>query len=108
MLKVEVMEITEEEKNIVLKKRKDDARKAEMSECFAQVQELLARIEQLGGTVCLPSIGGKYVCHHSPIVRSTEVKLWRQNKGGAFERSFLTFPKIFGKIYIENKGERRK
>ena len=77
MLKVEVMEITEEEKNMVLKKRKDDARKAEMSECFAQVKELLARIEQLGGTVQLPSIGGKYVCHHSPTVHSTNVSLWR-------------------------------
>lgn len=77
MLKVEVMEITEEEKNMVLRKRKDDARKAEMDECFAQIKASLARIEQLGGTVCLPSIGGKYVCHHSPTVRSTNVSLWR-------------------------------
>lgn len=77
MLKVEVMEITEEEKNMVLKKRQDNARLAEMNECFTQVKELLARIEQLGGTVHLPSIGGKYVCHHSPIVRSAEVKLWK-------------------------------
>ena len=77
MLEVEVMEITEEEKNMVLKKRKDDARKAEMSECFAQVKELLARIEQLGGIVQQPSIGGKYVCHHSPTVRSTNISLWR-------------------------------
>ena len=77
MLKVEVMEITEEEKNMVLKKRKDNARTAEMNECFAQVKELLARIEQLGGAVHLPFIGGKYVCHHSPAVRSTEIKLWR-------------------------------
>ena len=77
MLKVEVMEITEEEKNMVLKKRKDDARKAEMNECFAQVKELLARIEQLGGTVQLPSIGGKYVAHHWPTVRSTNISLWK-------------------------------
>lgn len=79
MLEVEVMEITEEEKNMVLKKRKDDACKAEMSECFVQVKELLARIEQLGGIVRLPSIGGKYVCHHSPHVRSTDISLWRKN-----------------------------
>ena len=77
MLKVEVMVITEEEMNMVLNKRKDDARKAEMSECFAQVKELLARIEQLGGIVQLTSIGGKYVCHHSPTVRSTNISLWR-------------------------------
>lgn len=77
MLKVEVMEITEEEKNLVLRRRKDNARKAEMEECFTQVKELLARIEQLGGTVQLPSIGGKYVAHHWPIVHSTNISLWK-------------------------------
>ena len=76
MLEVEVMEITEEEKNMIMKNRKDNARKAEMIECFAQVKELLTRIEQLGGTVCLPSIGGKYVSHHSPIVHSAKIRLW--------------------------------
>lgn len=75
MLKVEVMEITEEEKNMVLRRRKDNARKAEMDECFAQVKELLARIDQLGGSVRLPSIGGKYVAHHSPAVHSTNISL---------------------------------
>ena len=77
MLKVEVMEITEEEKNMVLRKRKDSARKAEIDECFARVKELLARIEQLGGAVRLPSIGGKYVAHHSPAVHSTNISLWK-------------------------------
>lgn len=77
MLEVEVMEITEEEKNMIVKKRKEDARKAELDECFTQVKELLARIEQLGGTIYLPSIGGKYIAYHSPTVRSTNVGLWK-------------------------------
>lgn len=77
MLEVEVMEITEEEKNMIMKNRKDNARKAEMDECFVQVKELLARIEELGGVVCLPTIGGRYIGRHSPMVHSTEVKLWR-------------------------------
>lgn len=62
---------------MVLRKRKDNARKAEMDECFTQVKELLARIEQLGGVVRLPSIGGKYVAHHSPTVHSTNISLLR-------------------------------
>ena len=69
----EIMEISEQEKQILIAHRKEEARKAEIDNLYADVVEALARIEKLGGRVILPRIGGKYVSSHYPVVRSSSV-----------------------------------
>lgn len=69
----EVFEITEEEKQVLIARRKEEARKAEIDNLYADIVEALARIEQLGGRVILPAIGGKYISHHTPKVTAKDV-----------------------------------
>jgi hypothetical protein len=69
----EVFEITEEEKQMLIAHRKEEARKEKIDDLYADIVEALAQIEKLGGRIVLHSIGGKYVPYHKPIVLSSEV-----------------------------------
>ena len=70
---LEIMEISEKEKQMLLAHRKEEARKAKIDNLYADIVEALAQIEKLGGRIVLHSIGGKYVPYHKPTVLSSEV-----------------------------------
>lgn len=72
-MKIEVMEISEEEKQMLMKHRAEQARKAEIDECMREIQKNVKRIEELKGKVLLPAIGGKYISYHNPQVKSDEL-----------------------------------
>ena len=69
----EIMEISEQEKKMLLAHRKEEARKAKIDNLYADIVDALAQIEKLGGRIVLPSIGGKYVSYHRPVVLSSDV-----------------------------------
>ena len=69
----EIMEISEQEKKMLLVHRKEEARKAKIDNLYADIVDALAQIEKLGGRIVLPSIGGKYVPYHRPVVLSSDV-----------------------------------
>jgi hypothetical protein len=69
----EVFEITEKEKQVLIAHRTEEARKAEIDNLYADIVDALARIEQLGGRIILPAIGGKYISHHNPKVMAKDV-----------------------------------
>jgi hypothetical protein len=47
----EIMEITQEEKEKILRDRVETARKAEIDECVEIIKRALERIDELGGSV---------------------------------------------------------
>ena len=69
------LEITKEEVELVIQHRKETARKDRINELGDIIRSALAEIEQLGGSVHLPTIGGKYVSIHSPVVRSNNISV---------------------------------
>ena len=69
----EIMEISEQEKKMLLAHRREEARKAKIDSLYADIVDALAQIEKLGGRIVLPSIGGKYVPYHRPVVLSSDV-----------------------------------
>ena len=70
---VEVMEISEQEKEMLIAHRKEEARKAKIDDLYADIVDALIQIENLGGYIPLPPIGGKYVPYHTPKVHSYDV-----------------------------------
>lgn len=72
----EFMVLSEEEKQMLIKHRAEQARKAEIDDCMAMVIKSLERIEKLGGKVVLPRIGGAYVSSHHPRVYANSVSCW--------------------------------
>ena len=69
------MEVTKEEMEKILRDRVEAARNAELDECGAIIRRALHRIYELGGSVILPSVGGKYVSLHNPIVRENNISV---------------------------------
>ena len=72
---IEVMEITSEEKEKIVRDRVENERKEEIRECFATLNNCLSRIRELGGRVYLPAMGGKYVTRHFPRVSEGLLRL---------------------------------
>lgn len=72
-MNIEIMEISKEEKQMLMKHRAEQARKAEIDECMHELVKILKRIEELEGKVMLPGVGGKYVSYHYPRVKSTNL-----------------------------------
>ena len=70
---VEIMEVTKEEMDKILRDRVESARRAEIEACGEVIRHALHRIAQLKGSVELPSIGGKYVSLHHPRVREDNI-----------------------------------
>lgn len=75
-MNIEIMEISKEEKQMLMKHRAEQARKAEIDDCMAIIVKSLERIEKLGGKVILPRIGGAYVSSHHPRVYASDVSCW--------------------------------
>ena len=75
MENIVAMEISKEEANLILKHRKETARKERIEELGNILITTLAEIEKLGGNVRLPGIGGKYVSYHHPSVRADNVSI---------------------------------
>lgn len=72
---ISILEINKQEMELILKYREECARKARINELGATLRETLAEIERLGGSVHLPSIGGKYVSRYSPAVHSNNISV---------------------------------
>jgi hypothetical protein len=76
MLEIEVMEITPEEQEMILKKREENAKLAELQVCAVELKNILNRISELGGRVELPGLGGKYVPYHHPSVSAKTISVY--------------------------------
>lgn len=72
------IELTPEELALILKKREDEAKQVIAEELFAKVKEGIEALDKLGYWVQLPSIGGKYVPLHQPIVSAKRVELYKR------------------------------
>lgn len=72
---INILQVTKEEMEMVLKAREENARVAELTELRETLMTTIARINQLGGRVEMPSIGGRYVPYHTPVVTTNTVKV---------------------------------
>lgn len=72
---VTLIEVTPEEVKMIVNKREAEARESAAQERFEKVKVLLSEIEELGYSVYLPEIGGKYVRAHYPWVSPDKVHL---------------------------------
>ena len=72
-MEVEVMVLSEKEKEMILKERAKVARQAELDKQFKILRDTLDQIEKLGGSVVVNAIGGKYVPYHNPNVNNNTV-----------------------------------
>ena len=74
-MEIKLIEVTPEELKMIINKREAEAREVAAQERFEKVKTLLAEIEELGYSVRLPEIGGKYVSAHCPWVWDKEIFL---------------------------------
>lgn len=77
-----VMELTAEEKELIMKNREKAAREVQGAKLFRELKAKMKELEDLGFEIELPGIGGKYVSYHHPIARSTNITL--DKKWGAW------------------------
>lgn len=77
-----VMELTAEEKELVMKNREKVAREAQGAKLFRELKAKMKELEDLGFEIELPGIGGKYVSYHSPTARHNNITL--SKKWGAW------------------------
>ena len=70
---IEIMEVTSEEFNMIVKHRTEKLRKEMLDDCKERLIDVLKEIDMLGGSVELPYIGGKYVTGHHPQVKADNV-----------------------------------
>ena len=73
-----VMELTAEEKELIMKHREDAAREAKGKQIFDEIKEKLKELDDLGLVMVLPKIGGAYVTSHYPRVKTDEVSLMKE------------------------------
>ena len=69
------IELTEEEINKILAEREARAKREEAEALLEGVRELIKAIKDLGYSVRLNEIGGKYVYKHEPWVTCNELHL---------------------------------
>ena len=72
-MELEVMVLSEEEKEMILKKRAEASRKTELNKQFEILRNTLDQIQKLGGSVVVDAVGGKYVPYHNPTVNNNTV-----------------------------------
>lgn len=60
---LEIMEISEEEKALILKARAERAREEEIKSTVKEIKSLLNKIHELGGIVSVYGPSGKYVSY---------------------------------------------
>ena len=74
-MEIEVMEVTAEEREAIHKMRVEKAKMVLAKKDFERIQILLDHLHQLGFSITLPEIGGKYVSMHHPIVKANNIIL---------------------------------
>jgi hypothetical protein len=72
----EFLILTEEEKNLIEKHRANKAKREVMRNHFSEIQRLLREIEKMGGSITMPTIGGKYIPIHTPKVTAEQIDLY--------------------------------
>lgn len=72
-MELEVMVLSEKEKEMILKERAKAARQAELDKQFVILRNTLDQIQKLGGSVVVDAVGGKYVHYHNPAVNNNTV-----------------------------------
>jgi hypothetical protein len=77
-MEVTLIELTPEEVKMLVNKREMEARESAAQERLEKIKLLLSEIEELGYTVRLPEIGGKYVRAHCPWVYSNGIRLHKR------------------------------
>lgn len=77
-MEIKLIELTPEEVKMIVNKREAEAREVAAQERFEKVKTLLAEIDELGYSVRLPEIGGKYVSAHRPWVWDKEISLHKR------------------------------
>lgn len=76
-----VMELTAEEKELIMKHREDAARETRGKQILDEIKEKLNELDALGLVAVLPKIGGAYVTSHHPRVQTDNISLmkdWRK------------------------------
>ena len=68
------IELSQEEVEAVFEAREKQARKEEIKRNFETIKECLHAIEDLGGSIHLPPVGGKYVSRYSPRVSAMNIE----------------------------------
>ena len=74
-MEIELIEITEEELKEIIKKREAEAKQKIAEEIFEEIKDNLVELKRLGYNLRLPTVGGKYVPIHNPLVSSTNIHL---------------------------------
>ena len=72
-MELEVMVLSEKEKEMILKERAKVARQAELDKQFVILRNTLDQIQKLGGSVVVDAVGGKYVHYHNPTVNNNTI-----------------------------------
>jgi hypothetical protein len=74
-MEIGLIEITEEELKELLEKREAEAKQKIAEEIFEEIKDNLVELKRLGYNLRLPTIGGKYVPIHNPLVSSMNIHL---------------------------------
>jgi hypothetical protein len=74
-MELAILELTKEEVEKIMKERELKARQENIEGLFEELKDALRKIRELGGSISLPMIGGKYVPAHWPSVGAYNVTL---------------------------------
>ena len=73
---VEVMVLSEKEREMILKARAEDERMAKLRHCAEELKAVLQNIEDLGGSVGGEWFGGKYERYQQAKMTVNNVKVY--------------------------------
>lgn len=73
---VEVMVLSEKEREMILKSRAEDERQAKIRDCAEKLKGVLREIEALGGSVGGEWYGGKYERYQQAVMTVNNVKVY--------------------------------
>jgi hypothetical protein len=75
MTNAPIIELTQEELEIILKKREKEAKHEAAEKVLAKLKEDIKALEKLGYYPRIGRIGGKYVPSHCPRVTTSELSI---------------------------------
>ena len=75
MTNAPIIELTQEELEIILKKREKEAKQEAAEKVLAKLKEDIKALEKLGYYPHIGGIGGKYVPFHRPRVTASELSI---------------------------------
>lgn len=73
-----IIELTQEELNHIVERRELQKKEKIAEDTFTAIKEDIELLNELGYRIELPSVGGKYVRYHTPIVRSDDMSLHKK------------------------------